>query len=98
MKRYSEEEKKMWVEDWETSGQSVWAYAKANGFVAVTLKRWSEEGKAEGSFVEIKPKTPQETMGVPEILIEKGDIKIHLPLMISRQELRTVIQSLGCEL
>jgi hypothetical protein len=98
MKRYSEEEKRRWVEDWEGSGQSVWAYAKANGLVPMTFKRWTAEGKAEGSFVEILPGAMQETIRSPEILIEKGDIKIHIPLMVNQQELRVVMESLGCGL
>jgi hypothetical protein len=35
---------------------------------------------------------------IPEILIEKGDIKIHIPIAINRNDLRAVIQGMGCEL
>ena len=28
--QYSEEEKKMWLEDWQQSGKSAWSYAKEN--------------------------------------------------------------------
>jgi hypothetical protein len=53
--------------------------------------------EAEGpqDFVEIKPQMPVVMGSIPEILIEKGDIKVHIPAAINRQDLRVVIQSLG---
>jgi hypothetical protein len=98
MKRCSEEEKEMWVEDWRRSGKSLNAYARANGLNAQTLKNWVVgPGKAPG-FVEISAMIPEKLTFVPEILIEKGNIKIHLPLAIKGNDLRTVIESLGCGL
>ncbi|MDR3335971.1 MAG: transposase [Treponema sp.] len=98
MKRYSEEEKEMWVEDWHGSGKSLSAYAKASGLNFQTLKKWTEALEAERDFVEISSPIQEKPEFIPEILIEKGDIKIHLPLAITRNDLRAVIQSLGCEL
>ncbi|GHT75517.1 hypothetical protein FACS1894124_6980 [Spirochaetia bacterium] len=43
MKRYSEDEKRMWVEDWQQSGTSQYTYAKANGLNPMTLKNWVRE-------------------------------------------------------
>ena len=54
-------------------------------------------------FVEI-PATPvslqvdKEAIRTPEILIEKGDVKIHIPLAISQIELRAVMEGLGAAL
>jgi hypothetical protein len=98
MKRCSEEEKEMWVEDWRGSGKSLNAYARANGLNAQTLKNWAAGPEKAPGFVEISSVVPERSPFVPEILIEKGDIKIHLPLVIKGNDLRTVIESLGCGL
>jgi transposase-like protein len=98
MKKYSEEEKTMWVEDWKQSGASLFAYAKANGLNLTTLKNWVKESSGPQDFVEVKPELPVPMGYIPEILIEKGDIKVHIPAAINRQELRAVIQSLGWSL
>jgi transposase-like protein len=96
--RYSEEEKEMWVEDWRQSGKSALAYAKGNGLNAQTFVRWTKAGSEERlSFVEVRQHLP---MPIPspevcEILIEKGEVKIHLPLSMGRSELRAVMEGLG---
>jgi hypothetical protein len=95
MKRCSEEEKKMWVEDWRGSGTSLNAYARANGLNVQTLKKWAAEPEKAPGFVEISSKIQEKPPCVPEILIEKGDIKIHLPLAITGNDLRAVMESLG---
>jgi hypothetical protein len=98
MKRYSEEEKRMWVEDWKASGSGQYTYAKANGLNPTTLKNWVKESSGPQDFVEVKPELPVPMGYIPEILIEKGDIKVHIPVAINRQDLRAVIQSLGWSL
>ncbi|GHU11940.1 hypothetical protein FACS1894151_11590 [Spirochaetia bacterium] len=95
MKRYSEEEKRMWVEDWKESGTCRYTYAKRNGLNPATLNNWVREAEGPQDFVEIKPPMPVPMGYVPEILIEKGDIRVHIPVAINRQDLRAVIQSLG---
>jgi hypothetical protein len=40
--KFSEEEKAMWLEDWEKRGKSAWAYAKANGLNLQTFKKWTK--------------------------------------------------------
>jgi transposase-like protein len=100
MKRYSEEEKTMWLEDWRRGGKGAWAYAKANGLNPQTFSKWAKEPKqaTAQNFIEIKPIPEGPPSPAPEILIEKGDIKIHIPITINRSDLKSVIQSLGCEL
>ena len=98
MKRYSEEEKRMWVEDWKESGIGQHTYAKKNGLNPGTLKKWAREAEGPQEFVEITPPLPVPMGCIPEILIEKGDIKVHIPVAINRQDLRAVIQSLGWQL
>jgi transposase-like protein len=93
--KYSKEEKEMWVEDWEQSGKSLGAYAKVNGLNTATLKSWASGKETAQGFVEVKPARTEPWACMPEILIEKGDIKIHLPIGITRTELRAVIESIG---
>jgi len=90
--KYSKEEKTMWLEDWKQSGKSANAYAKENGLVPWTFNKWTKD-EVQTNFVEIRPKIKTKTQGVA-ILIEKGDVKIHIPLGINASELRTVIESL----
>ena len=96
MKKYSEEEKAMWLEDWRQSGKSAWAYAKANGLNLQTFKRWTKAGEeTKQCFVEVPMEVPVPVKGVTEILIEKGDVRIHIPLTAGCGELRAVMEGLG---
>ncbi|GHV45774.1 hypothetical protein AGMMS49546_32400 [Spirochaetia bacterium] len=101
--KYSEEEKAMWIEDWKQSGESLCAYAKANGLNVTTLTNWVKTDRAPHNFIEVKPQIAEPAdlpvkRYIPEILIEKGDVRIHIPVSIDRTELRAVIESLGCTL
>ena len=98
MKKYSEEEKAMWLEDWKSSGKSLGAYAKANDLNPQTLRNWKKAEPVQSGFVEILHEIKKDINHYPEILIEKGEIKIHIPIAINRNDLRAVIESLGCEL
>ena len=93
--RYSEEEKEMWLEDWRQSGKSAWAYAKENSLNPRTFIKWSKPYKeSKHSFVEVSARLmPQKHDR--EILIEKGDVKIHIPLYLNGIELRAVMEGLG---
>jgi transposase-like protein len=97
MKRYSEEEKRMWVEDWKGSGSSLWVYAKANGLCPTTFQKWIREKQEPQGFVKVPVKIEAAAHLLPEILIEKGSIKIHIPAGLSRNDLQAVIESLGSE-
>ena len=90
--KFSKEEKAMWLEDWRQSGKSAYVYAKENGLVPWTFIRWTKE-KTENKccFVEI----PATAVATEEIVIEKGDMKIHVPLTVGTGELRTIISVLG---
>jgi hypothetical protein len=102
MKRYSEEEKKMWLEDWQASGKSAWAYTRANGLNLQTFLKWTKPAEEkETRFVEVTPEelSPAEALrpmrSFQEILIEKGDVRIHIPLATGCVELRAVMEGLG---
>ena len=99
---YSKDEKAMWLDDWRQSGKSAWAYAKENGLNLQTFKNWTK-AETKQCFVEV-PSNPVPTLvlqsaaQMPEILIEKGDVKIRIPLTIGRCELRAVMEGLGATL
>ena len=94
--KFSEEEKAMWLEDWRQSGKPAWTYAKANGLNPQTFVRWTKtEAEEKPCFVEVPVPAMPNTQCEPEILIEKGEVKIHIPLISGNRELRAVIEWLG---
>ena len=94
--KYSEEEKTMWLEDWKRSGKSAWAYAKESGLALQTFIRWTKAETANKQhFVEISAPIKPLQKHTPEILIEKGNVKIHIPLGLGSDELRTIIESVS---
>jgi hypothetical protein len=103
---YSKNEKAMLLKNWQQSSKTAWAYAKENGINYQTFKNWTntvDQIKTSSCFVEIpssqvSQQTLKTAMPVPEILIEKGDVKIHIPLAITCSELRAVMEGLGAAL
>jgi transposase-like protein len=92
MKQYSREEKAKWLEDWRGSGKSMTAYARGNGLSPQTFTKWVKKSTGQAEFVEIE-EPARALQG--EILIEQGDLKIHLPLNAGPPELRAVLEGLG---
>ena len=100
--RYKEDEKKLWLEDWQQSGKSAWGYAKANGLNPQTFKKWTKAEMSEKFTEDVKPcfvEVPMQSImpvkNIPEILIEKGDVRIHIPLSAGCNELCAVMEGLG---
>jgi hypothetical protein len=99
MKTISKEEKRMWVEDWEGSGQSAWKYARSNGFNYQTFKNWikAEGGmtsdKPDEGFVEVTGKA-QAAASYGEIIIEGKDILVRLPCGSGGELLRAAVEAL----
>ena len=76
---FSKEEKAMWLEDWRRGGKKPWTYAKENGLIPQTFVGWTKRKTGNKSgFVEIPAKVSSADRG-QEILIEKGEVKIHIP-------------------
>ena len=97
--RFSKEEKNMWLEDWRQSGKKAHRYAKENGLIPWTFIRWTkEEAETNQRFVEV----PVQSMLLPgkitEILIEKGELKIHVPVGLGGKDLRSVMERIGAML
>jgi transposase-like protein len=97
MKQYGAEEKEKWPEGWKGSGRSMSAYARANGISPQTFTKWVKKVKEQQGFVEINKQAAGRGVRAVqgEIMIEKGEVKIHLPLNAGRSELRAVLEGLG---
>jgi len=92
---YSKEEKVKLLEEWRRSGKKISVFVRENGLVRWTFTRWIKtEMESKKSFVEVPLQVLQKTSQEPEILIEKGDIKVHIPLGLGWPELRGIIESL----
>jgi len=92
--KYSKEEKAMWLEDWRGSGKSAYAYAKENGFIPWTFIKWTkEEAIVHQGFVEV-PVQVMPSQEVPEVVIEKGELKIHIPATLSACQMQNVMEGL----
>ena len=102
MKRYSKEEKAMWLEDWKGSTKSAWAYAKENGLNQQTFINWTKaRNETKHHFVEVRAPSSavvKQSTGIPQMLLEKGDVKIYIPLEINPHQLRAVIEGLGASI
>jgi transposase-like protein len=101
--QYSKEEKARLLEDWKQSGKSISAYVRENGLVRWTFTKWIKaEREAQQCFVEVPRYAPVPAMQAglqgPEILIENGNIKIHIPLAIGSSGLRMVMEGMGVTL
>ena len=96
---FSKEERAMWLADWKVSGKKAWTYAKENGLIPQTFCSWvKREGKPSTGFVEI-PVHRKPKLGLPqEILVEKGDVKIHIPLSVWIEYPGTIMEGLRAAL
>ena len=96
--RFNTEERGKILEDWRRSGKSISAYVRENGLVRWTFTKWLKaERESKPCFVEVAapvmaPAIPE---GLREILIEKGDIKIHIPLCVWAEGSGAVTEGLG---
>ena len=80
---FSKEEKAMWLEDWKQSGKGAWSYAKENGLIPQTFCRWVKgEAKEASGFVEIPVQKKPKPELSREIVVEKGEIRIRIPLSV----------------
>jgi hypothetical protein len=93
--KITEEERKRWLDDWRNSGKTACAYAKENGLNPQSFYYWTKiRTKNNSCFVEVPVKAIQPVQFNQEILIEKGDVKIHIPLSAGCRELQTIFNAL----
>jgi transposase-like protein len=91
MKRYSEEEKTKWLTEWEESGKSRWIFAKLQGLNPTTFDKWIRRRETgTGGFVEISKKLNAPNQISQEILIEKGNIRVRLPVQAVETAVRLI--------
>jgi len=98
--RFSKEERMKWLENWQKSGKGAFTYAKENGICPQTFVKWTKaKNRNESCFVEV----PAQEIHAPgydkfEIFIGKGEIKIHIPIVLSSGGLRVVLDTLRAAL
>jgi hypothetical protein len=72
--------------------------SEENGLNPQTFTKWSKpETEMKTCFVQV-PAQAAVMSEIPEILIEKGDVKIHIPLAARSVELRAIMEGLGATL
>jgi len=96
---YSREEKANWLTEWRQSGKSISAFVKEKGLVRWTFTKWIKaERESKACFIDVSAQIVNPARQIPEIVIEKGNVKIYIPLVISGNELRAVIEGFGAVL
>ena len=91
MKNYSETERLTHVEKWKNGTLSKAAYAKSAGIIPTTFYKWAQQAEIKKQrFVEI------DRMNIPkniqDMVIEKDDVIIRLPLSTGIKELQTLLR------
>jgi transposase-like protein len=96
---YSKEEKAALLEGWRLSGKSISAYVKERGLVRWTFHKWLKAERClKTGLVEVPARVVRTTLNMAEIVVEKGDVRVHIPLGIGSVELRAVMEGLGAGL
>jgi len=87
----------MWLEDWKQSGKKAWAYAKENGLIPQTFCSWVKKAdeKTPAGFIEVPQQLIQPIAESRQLVVETGDLKIHIPLTVCAAELQTIFAALG---
>ena len=94
MKNYTSAERQEHLEKWKNGSLSKAAYAKAAGIYPTTFYTWTraKKSKAKQGFVEIKKRLIQTTNH--DLVIEKGNITIRVPMSAGEKELQIVFAAL----
>ena len=95
MKSYTERERQEHIENWKKSNLAKTAYAKSAGIFPTTFYNWVKEKtrKKKQGFVEINKRLVARSG--QDIVIEKGDITVRIPLPTGANELQTVFSALA---
>jgi transposase-like protein len=98
MTQYNSEERTAHLNEWEKSGKSVMEYCRENNIRSTTFYGWTKHSRKKKSqkeipFVELKSKP---RMRPPQnIILEKNDLKIHIPADLSTADLKPLLKLLG---
>ena len=97
--KFSKEEKEKKLEDWRRSGKSAWAYARENDLCPQTFLTWVKPKKGRKNyFVEVATNVLPSFESTMEITIEKGEIRIHVPLSVWASSSKAIMEGLKAAL
>ena len=90
MRNYTNAERQEHLEKWKNSALSKAAYAKSVGIYPTTFYTWirGKPGRKVQDFIEISTQVMQKTSH--DLVIEKGNLIIRIPLSVGAKELHTV--------
>ena len=98
MKELSINEKQKLLSEWKESGKSAAMFCREKEIKPTTFYGWikREKKKSRGSFVEIKRNGSPEIPSVSKkILIEKGSLRINLPVSLIESYFEKIIKALS---
>lgn len=88
------EEKKALINEWKVSGKSAKQFCSVKGIKPTTFYGWIKKEKKNRSskFIEISQKSA--SVKTEGIIIEKGNVKIHIPIELEKDELVKIFKAL----
>ena len=93
--KISTEEKALWLEDWRKSGKKAWTYARENGLVPQTFVKWTQkETENKNGFIEVPLRMNPGQKQAQTIIVEKGEIKIHIPVTVWLEDTVVIMEKL----
>jgi len=103
MKRYGIDEKKRYLEEWESSDKSALAFCKEKNLSYPTFSNWRKKRKPVQSlqFVEVNQNLDLKSVhkdkagSCGNIAIEKDNLKIFIPHNVNKTDLYVVLNLLG---
>ena len=91
MKKHPAEEKEGLIESWKASGKARRSFAQEHGISPQTFCKWVSKANNSSGFVELKAIEKLSEPAISrEIILERGETKIRVPLGISQTEMETV--------
>ena len=94
MKQYTRKEREEHLEKWKAGNLSKSQYATEAGILKTTFYSWAHgqvQKEAKG-FVEVRTEEP--VYGYERMVVEKGTVKIHIPLSAKEEDLRKIVNAL----
>lgn len=92
-RKYSRAEKEAFTAEWQETGTNRTAFARAHGINVQTFMNWTKGSKAEGrKFVQLAVPCKDKDDG--QIIIEKGNMRIQLPLQTESEVLCRIFRSI----
>jgi transposase-like protein len=87
------DEKKALITEWRGTGKTAAEYCRIKGIKPTTFYGWIKNEKKNKlqKFVEISKTL--EPVKKDEIILEKGDVKIHIPVSLIESELKQILKA-----